>query len=118
MIKYMFFAVSGITSPQAAEGEVSDLGSGAISQIVGAEWDNLSTLSAAEKTTLGQAKLEQSGKLGSLTLSKSSGAPCRSDLDKKVGTNMVTCPSMALRMHLQILLQGPVSNCNKLPTDD
>ena len=107
---------SGIISPRAAKGEVSDLGSGAIPEIVGAEWDDPPTLSAAKKTILGQAKLEQSDKLDSPTFSESSGAPCRSD--KKVRTNMVTRPSMELKMHLQILLQGPVSNCNKLATDN
>ena len=107
---------SGKTSPRAAEGEVSDLGTGAIPEIVGAEWHSPPTLSPAEKTILGQAKLEQSDKLNSQTLSESSGVHCRSD--KNVGTNLMTRPSMALKIHLQILLQGPVSNCNKLATDD
>ena len=107
---------SGITSPQAAEGEVPDPGSGAILEIVGEEWDNPPTLLAAKKTILGQAKLEQSGKFDSVTLSDSSGVLCQSD--KKVGTNMVTYPSTAVKMHLQISLQDPVSNCNQLATDD
>ena len=107
---------SEITSPRAAEGAVSDPDSRAIPEIEGAEWDSPPTLSAAEKTILGQAKLEQSDKLDSPTLSEFSGVLCQSD--KKVGTNMVTRPSTALKMHLQISLQDLVSNCNKLATDD